>query len=367
MNDPANGMADGRHEPIGALRSFEDMAEFERSDASLVCRFARPVHALSTSRRHGGANDRVRAAINYQICRTGECPTCRVCLEDLNAHLDAHAAALGCEPEHALTMLTSADMNNAGWCEAAHEDVRVLAVVTGGVCVNAVRAGDAATHYETAEGWKPVAASPNPGTINLMLLINRRLTPDALVKACIMATEAKAATLQALSVRSMYGRGIATGTGTDQCVIACPQDSPFVLSEAQGHVKLGEMIAYAVSEALRATLARETGLTPATRRSVRAMLMRFGGDVDAGERDGAPEAVAAAMALAALFDQTDWGVLPPDELSRIAAPQVALLAAALSDKPCASAQAETALRAADLPRAPQLFEKIVACALALAR
>ncbi len=317
--------------------TWPDWASNEQRDTSMVVRFSRPVLVLSTSREQGGMRRDVRASINYQICEPGGCPTCEVCLDELDAHLAEHAASLDCPPDRTVTMMTAASPQNAGWAHREHQAVQVWAVVTAGVSTNASRAGDAASHYEAAQGWEPVGTPPPAGTINLTLVVSHPMTEGGLTKASIMATEAKAATLQALRVRSMSGHGLATGTGTDQLVLACPQDGPYVLSEAQAHTRLGQMIAEVVDDALRQALARQNGLTVGTRNSVRALLMRFGGEVDAGSRDRDPQAVAAAIALASVFDHLDWGILPAPASNGVVARYAAELAACLSGPRPASA------------------------------
>ncbi len=291
-----------------------DWATVERCERDLVCRFHTPAHVLSTSREQGGLRDDIECAINYQVCEPGGCPTCEVCVDDLDDHIDDHASGHGCRPDRCVTMMTSASPANAGWAHREHAGVQVWAVMTGGVETNAARAGDPASHYEGPDGFTPLDEPMPVGTINLILLISHPLPPAGLVKASITATEAKSAVLQALRVRSMYSCGLATGTGTDQLVIACPQDGPWPVTEAQAHTKLGQMIAEVVGQALRQALALQGGLDEHTRRSVRAILMRFGAEVDVGERDRDPDAIAAAVALAALLDHRRWDLLPSARL-----------------------------------------------------
>jgi adenosylcobinamide amidohydrolase len=357
----SEGNGTNPHKPpakAGERLSFEDLARFEWHDRSIVCRFSRSVLTLSTSRRHGGERRDVTAAVNYRICDPGGCPTCEVCLDQLDDYIDRHVEGLGCDPATTATMLTSASVSNAGWASRSYEGVKVFSMVTAGVSENAARAGDPASHHETAEGWKPDAERPLGGTINSVLLINHGLTSGALVKAGIMLTEAKSATLQALRVRSMQGDGIATGTGTDQFVIACPQSSPFTLTEAQAHVGLGQMIAESLSEALEAALLRQNGLDLATRRSVRALLMRFCADVDAGAKDGDAHAVAAAAALAAVFDHLRWGILPASERPLVVAGRATELARAIAPDETVAAQAESRVGAA-LKSAPDMADREV--------
>jgi adenosylcobinamide hydrolase len=75
-------------------------------------------------------------------------------------------------------------------------------------------AGDANSRPSAA------AATPKPGTINVILLIDGALTPAAMVNAVITATEAKTMTLGAWDVKTPEGDA-ASGTSTDTVVVAC--------------------------------------------------------------------------------------------------------------------------------------------------
>jgi len=85
----------------------------------------------------------------------------------------------------------------------------VYALVTAGVKSNAVRmSADEGRFYE-------------PGTINIILLPNMKLTLRAMARAIISATEAKTAALMDLDIRSSYSSSMhrATGTGTDNIIV----------------------------------------------------------------------------------------------------------------------------------------------------
>ena len=64
----------------------------------------------------------------------------------------------------------------------------------------------------------PNGASPTPGTINLVTLVDADLSPGALVRASTMATEAKALALAEAGVVTRNGSA-ATGTSTDVTVV----------------------------------------------------------------------------------------------------------------------------------------------------
>ncbi|MBR9986561.1 MAG: adenosylcobinamide amidohydrolase, partial [Desulfosarcina sp.] len=72
-------------------------------------------------------------------------------------------------------------------------------------------------------------------TINIIVLANMRLTPRAMNRAIISATEAKTAALQDLDIRSSYTpmTNPATGTGTDNIIVV--QGDGTRIDNAGGH------------------------------------------------------------------------------------------------------------------------------------
>ena len=64
------------------------------------------------------------------------------------------------------------------------------------------------------------SSAPDPGTINVILLVDGALTPAAMVNAVITATEAKTMTLAEWNVKTPEGEA-ASGTSTDTVVVAC--------------------------------------------------------------------------------------------------------------------------------------------------
>ncbi|RJX29232.1 MAG: adenosylcobinamide amidohydrolase [Desulfarculus sp.] len=155
-------------------------------------------------------------------------------------------------------LFTGADMQNLSLQRAAADGLVVCALVTAGARSNAQRA--AADSGDFLE----------PGTINIILLTNRRLAPRAMARAIITATEAKTAALQDLDVRSSYQPLLAqaTGTGTDNVLVLEGAGPPARLSG--GHSKLGELMAWAVYAGVREALLKQNRLRPG--RSVFARL-----------------------------------------------------------------------------------------------
>ena len=108
-------------------------------------------------------------------------------------------------PGRTVGMMTAASMQSFRMQQDVCENIPVAAVVTCGLS-NAKRIG------EPAE-WRYVDATPpRPGTINIIAVIDAALTPAAMVEAVMMTTEAKAACLQALGVKSPRSGLPATGT-----------------------------------------------------------------------------------------------------------------------------------------------------------
>ncbi|MGO9572491.1 MAG: adenosylcobinamide amidohydrolase, partial [Desulfomonilaceae bacterium] len=150
-------------------------------------------------------------------------------------------------------LYTGAKMDNLSVQNSRYEDMIVYALVTAGVQDNAVRASvDEGRFYE-------------PGTINVIILTNMQLTPRALTRAMISATEAKSAALQDLDIRSSYSPTCqATGTGTDEVLVV--EGRGRRVENAGGHSKLGELIAKAVYRGVKESVTLQNGLL--TTRSV---------------------------------------------------------------------------------------------------
>ncbi len=156
--------------------------------------------------------------------------------------------------ETASFLFTGADMDNLAIKRESFKDMEIYALVTAGIKSNAVRMSkDKGRFYE-------------PGTINIILLPNMKLTPRAMTRAIISATEAKTAALQDLDIRSAYSSlyNQATGTGTDNIIVV--QGTGIRIENAGGHSKLGELISKAVYAGVQQAVYKQNGLV--SRRNV---------------------------------------------------------------------------------------------------
>ena len=156
-------------------------------------------------------------------------------------------------------LFTGADMDNLTIKRKKFRAMEVYALVTAGVKSNAVRISkDEGRFYE-------------PGTINIIILPNMELTPRAMTRAIISATEAKTAAVMDMDIRSSYTPLInqATGTGTDNIIVV--QGTGARIDNAGGHSKMGELIARAVYEGVQEAVYKQNGLI--SRRNVFQRLM----------------------------------------------------------------------------------------------
>jgi iron complex transport system substrate-binding protein len=158
----------------------------------------------------------------------------RLAMQSVPQLMDTFWASHGYKTIDGAMLITGADMDHLVMKKASYKNLEIVILVTAGVRGNAMRMGfDEGKHLE-------------PGTINAIILTNRKLSPRAMTRAMISATEAKTAALQDLDVRSRYQplKYQATGTGTDNLIVVQGEGAPARL--CGGHSKLGELIARAM-------------------------------------------------------------------------------------------------------------------------
>jgi adenosylcobinamide amidohydrolase len=340
------------------LAQYYDGVEIHRKEKIIICRFLAPHRVLSTCRgQQGGMHDDLKVLYNHQACEPHGHLTemHELAVQNPDAYRRVISERHGLPVDGCATLGTAANMNNATIAREIFRNLEVVAICTGGVETNAGRAGDPGCYYETEGRFVPLdpEGAEHVGTINTMILISREVTPGAMVKAAITATEAKTAVLQELAVPSRYSDGLATGTGTDQIGVACRLGTGIPLADTGKHAKVGELIGRTVHDAVKETLAIQNGLTPIGQRSVLAHLERFGvhrqamcaglgvflteeeeallkRNVASIDRD--PLTVAAVAALVHLRDKFVWEVLPRGCLPEVLIGYAAEVAAAVAGK-----------------------------------
>ena len=171
-------------------------------------------------------------------------------LSGINSVRTSILGALGKKAKTTALLMTGADMSNLSIRTETFKEMKVTVLVTAGVMSNAVRMGaDEGMFYE-------------PGTINILIFTNMHLTPRAMARAIISATEAKTALLEDLDIRSSYSgaKNSATGTGTDNILVVEGQGGG--IDNTGGHSKMGELIAKAVYAGVKNAVEKQNGILP---------------------------------------------------------------------------------------------------------
>ena len=179
----------------------------------------------------GGGFRRVRHILNANV-------PADYCSGAPDADLRAIAARCGVTDPF-VGLLTAVPLRKARIVFFGEGGLRVGALVTAGVS-NATSAGVS----------RPCES--RPGTINIILLLDAKLTRSAMMNAIITATEAKCAVLNEMDIRTPDG-GLATGTSTDTVTVAMTGSGPPQPYAGPATV-VGWLIAKAVRQAIRESL-----------------------------------------------------------------------------------------------------------------
>lgn len=217
-------------------------AKLEVTEDHVHIEFSRPVEILSSAILNGGfteasniVNMKVRQNKDADSHKTFLPP--KVTIKEYIKSKKWHGKSVG--------MMTAANMKSFRTCSAVHDNVIVQSFITMGIS-NARRAGDAAD-------WKSFNSySPKPGTINIILGTNAKLSRAAMVEAIMIITEAKTCIMQDFNILSSVSKKTATGTGTDSCVVFTGTGEN--IDYCGKHVLIGEMVANVVLKSLRDSL-----------------------------------------------------------------------------------------------------------------
>jgi len=208
----------------------------------------RPV--LSSAPRAGGIT-RARYILNHQVANNpirknscGRDPGVRCA--DPSRTLSKLATSLGIRAKF-VGLMTAVSLADLIAMRAAVDHIWVEGFVTVGTA-NAVRAGEPATPRQLTNG------RTHPGTINVILVTNARLSVSAMVGMVQVVTEAKTAVLLHAKVKSWTGRSSATGTGTDAVVVVGGSGPPMRYSGT--HTLIGELVGRVIAAAVTEGLVR---------------------------------------------------------------------------------------------------------------
>lgn len=242
-----------------------------RCEKSIIILFNGKKAVLSTGPLNGGYNEKLNSVF-IKDENPGSGMACELRAKTYKSHMELIANELGLDVNATTGLSTAASMENAAIVTKSHGETSVTAIVTGGVEINGLRAGDPASYDETK--FKKTIN----GTINIILDINVSLPKETMVKALIVGTEAKSAAILELMAKSNYSCDIATGSGTDGMIIISNIESNIILSDAGGHSKLGELIGIAVKESVKESLDNQTGLNPKSQHNFIRRFERYGID-----------------------------------------------------------------------------------------
>lgn len=155
---------------------------------------------------------------------------------------------LGLDEKTSSLLFTGADLDNLAVKSVSHQDLTITALVTAGAEGNALRVS------------RDVGAYYKPGTINIIVLSNRKLSESSATNAIITITEAKTAALWDMDIRSTQTPRVnpATGTGTDSIIVVAGGAGEAV-DYTGGHSKVGQLMGEAVYQAVVEALGKQNG------------------------------------------------------------------------------------------------------------
>lgn len=157
-----------------------------------------------------------------------------------NSHLEMqqYIESKGYQLDETVAMMTAVDVKLA--CSNMYEDgdTSIVILVTAGLG-NAVDVTKSHLHKWTY----------SPGTINIFIFINGKVTDEALIQGLCCAVEVKSKILMERNVLDPNSNTIATGTSTDSVCIAATQEGEF--HEYAGSItRLGSLIGKGLYETL---------------------------------------------------------------------------------------------------------------------
>ena len=302
-----------------------------QTEKSVQIHFAGKRQVLSSSPFNGGYRDDLSCVFNFD--EIPECGyNCSMRAPTYEEHMKIIASEIGINPDTSAGLSTAVQMTSAVYRCEEYKGLKAEAIVTGGIEVNGGRAGDTASWDErdfSYDNYDSEEWEHKPGTINIMLAVNAKLSEGAMTKAVITATEAKTAAIQELAAPSCYSEGIATGSGTDGIILICDAESDVYLTDAGQHSKLGELIGKAIIPALKESMYLQTGICRESQHNVCERLKRFGiteekikeffiEKYDAEENEHEKlmtddENVVKAVLYAHILDEMNWNLLTEEE------------------------------------------------------
>lgn len=218
------------------METPSDNWQSHTSSAHFTLQWPEPRPCLSSAVLNGGLVS-ARSLINLRVERDANVPlhTPEHSLQQAQQRLQL--------PDTCVGMMTAASMASL---RQSHSHIygEALAVYVSCGLSNARRAGDPCD-------WKPTQAMP-VGTINSVVIADLSFSTAGMVELHGLISEAKAAVLQDMNIRSPVSGQVATGTGTDACAIISGSGAP--VRWLGKHTDIGEHIARQYMDALRSSI-----------------------------------------------------------------------------------------------------------------
>jgi len=207
---------------------------------TLVVRSKKPLRTLSSAILNGGLAN-AYSIVNHQV------PTNYTC-NDSESYLKRALELKRNVKFPVIGLMTAAKIRNFALTRMSSSRLTVATIVTVGLS------------YPATAGDKTSVAADHAGTINIILLIDGNPTDACMVNIVETATEAKAAALHDLDIRSRFSREASTGTTTDAVIVASTRRGRAV-EYAGSATTLGYLVARTVRTGIEQAAAKVEGIS----------------------------------------------------------------------------------------------------------
>ncbi|QMV44108.1 adenosylcobinamide amidohydrolase [Cohnella cholangitidis] len=168
------------------------------------------LHEVVSNAPYRGGLSNGNHFVNWKVPRSYDC-------SDPEAMMAYEMHKWGYPAQSAIGLQTAAHITHTSFAEESGDEFKLLVCASAGTG-NSARAG---LIRETFSAYVP-------GTVNIMIFVDGKMTPSAMVNAVISATEAKSAAFDDLRIQDYSHERIATGTTTDTVLIAVSQSDSFL-------------------------------------------------------------------------------------------------------------------------------------------
>jgi adenosylcobinamide hydrolase len=203
-----------------------------------------PLNTVSSAFHNGGGLKKTNAILNVEVLKS--CSD-RLLHGNPELYIMDSAKKFGLN-ESFIGMVTAASVGNFALVSKKEGELAVSAIATA-----SDNEGNTCNYSESA--GEPIVTEKIEGTINIIVVIDGNPTESCLVGSLITITEAKAAALSELDIRSRYSGHEATGTITDAAVVGETNRGPQIVYGGPAS-KLGQLVGYCTRKAVKEAVMR---------------------------------------------------------------------------------------------------------------